>query len=337
MAYPWKNMNVIPRANLEAWHMYEPAASGHEIIFDYSGNGRHIDTDPSDAPVLTENVIGGQPAWYFDGTGEALQSTSSATIVVKHHFVLASNDEATFGAYRGLVTGKTFAGGGPGLIGDSGGTKWNDPVLGGYTDWQYRKNGVLYAQNNMQAPMSGSFALMELSTAAAVGWAGIQLGNDRDFGGRKFKGHFVDSLVYSRVLTDMERFQIYRYFAMRYHVWQQNSAGLDVFPFVTNKPRSSDLDQERFVSEPYNGDPTVLVRGSNKRAFTLPFAARTQAEFEAAEVFHAAHRQPTPFVYRDCRFYPARDSECTITSSLREQGSEVTNRFNYAFDAAEVT
>lgn len=327
MAYPWKNMNLIPMADLEAWHMYEPGVSGHNVIYDYSGHDRHLTCGAGNAPVLTADVLNGQPGWYFNGSRDPLAWTGSVTL--KHVFLVISLTDATFSAHHGILSGLTA---GDILTTSNTGTLFYD-----LSATSSRTRDILYASNAHVAPISENAAVVEVVFAAGVTMDGIQIGKQRDISGpaRLHKGYFFDDVCYSAVKNDQERLRIYQYAAMRYHLWQRTAAGLDVYPFVTNKPRSSELDQERYVSEPYSGDPTVLVRGSAKRAFTLPFTARTQAEFEAAETFHGAHRQPTHFAYRDYRFYPARDSECTITSSLREQGSDVTNRFNFAFDIAE--
>lgn len=93
---------------------------------------------------------------------------------------------------------------------------------------------------------------------------------------------------------------------------------------------------ENYESEPYSGDPKVLVRGTAKRAFTLIFTGRSQAEYDAAETFWLTHYPRVTFTFRDYRFYPARDFSAYITSQFREQGSETSGRFNYSFDIAEI-
>ena len=110
----------------------------------------------------------------------------------------------------------------------------------------------------------------------------------------------------------------------------------DIFPFVPNKALPSEREQEHYLSEPYSGTPKALVRGSFKRAYTVVFTTRSQAEFDAAEAFHASHYPLTTIIFRNYRFYPARDFNCRITSPFREQGSESSGRFNYSFDLQEI-
>src|SRR5262249_48970060 len=111
---------------------------------------------------------------------------------------------------------------------------------------------------------------------------------------------------------------------------------LDVFPYVADRVRTLEMDQEHFVSEPYSGDPKVLTRGNFRRGFALIFTTRTQAEYLAAETFFSAHPPPTHFIFRDYRFLPYRESEVMFTSTFKEQGSQVSLRFSYSFEIKEV-
>ncbi len=329
MAYPWKNMNVIPFADLEAWHMYEPGVSGGTLAKDYSGKGRDLTTSGTpDDPIIVPNVLNGEAGWYFDGGSTPLQWAGSVNL--KHFFVVCSADEATFSIYRGLLSGLTT---GDVLTGKISSGYFYDHVAS-----DYRKADVQYIAAAQQAPMSGEFAVIEIVYNSGVAMDGIQVGQQRNLSGpvRSWLGYWFETIAYSAVKNDWERLQIYKYIAMRRWLWQKKTTGgLDVFPFPANKTRASQLDQEHYLSEPYMGDPAALVRGDSKGAFTLPFSTRTQAEFEAAEQFVKTHYPVTHFTYRDFRFNPPRDTECSIVSPFREQGSDVSFRFNYAFDIAE--
>ena len=110
----------------------------------------------------------------------------------------------------------------------------------------------------------------------------------------------------------------------------------DLFPYFPDRTRSASFDQERYESEPYSGSVKVLVRGTYHGKYSLPFTNRTQAEYDAAKAFHAAHRPPTTITYRDVRFYPYRDVTVKIVSAFREVGTMVSMRFSYTFDVEEV-
>ena len=110
----------------------------------------------------------------------------------------------------------------------------------------------------------------------------------------------------------------------------------DVFPFQIDRTRSAGYDKEHYESNPYSGPTKVLERGNIIGSYSLVATVRTQAEWDTVKAFQAAHLTPTPFYYRDYRYYPFRDVLVKFASSLREQGSQVSLRFNYSFDVVEV-
>lgn len=330
-------MNLIPRHDMAFWHMYEQGVSTHQLCNDYSGNGRHLTSTFLNRPILTANVLSGQPGWRFNGTTSVpLTWTGSTLNNLRHIFIVCSADEATFAIDRGLLSGAATFGV---LVGQNATNKFYDltGVFGGYAPYLA---SVSYTPSTFKGPMSSNFAVIELQSAAGFSLDGIQIGRDRNFTGpeRIWLGYWFEQMAYTVQLSEPERLKIYQYLAMRYWLWQKKTeGGLDVFPFVADRVRAAERDHEHFLSEPYMGDPATLVRGNSKSAFTLPFTTRIQAEYEAAEEFYKTHYPVTHFNYRDYRFNPARDSECSITSPLREQGSNVSLRFNYAFEVAETS
>ena len=110
----------------------------------------------------------------------------------------------------------------------------------------------------------------------------------------------------------------------------------DVFPFQIDRTRTGAWDKEHYESNPYSGPTKVLERGNIVGSYSLIATVRTQAEFDAAKAFHASHLTPTAFYYRDYRYYPYRDVLVKFASGFREQGSQVSLRFNYSFDVVEV-
>jgi hypothetical protein len=159
----------------------------------------------------------------------------------------------------------------------------------------------------------------------------IQIGKQRAFATRLWKGFWYEDLIYSEIKNDFARQRIYEYFAMRYQVWSENAAGQKIFPFASNRTRSLEQDIENYKSTPYNGDPKALVRGGVEGDYELIFGLREQAEYRAAQAFFQQHRPTTKFVFRDYRFCPVQAVRALFTSAIREQGSDVTFRFNYGF------
>lgn len=327
----WTKKPIVPRANLQAWHQYEAGVSANNLINDYSGNSRHLTCASSGAPVMTLNVLNGEPGWNFNGSANFLNYTG--TLTAAHIFILASGEDATFSTYRGLLSDSA-----PNsiLVGDSGTDKFFD--FSASFNSEYRKADVVFAANNQKAPVSNVPLLIEVRINSGLGSLdGIQIGQQVNLTARKWKGYFFEELIYSTVQSELARFRIYQYFAMRYKIWPKNAAGLNIFPFASNKTRSAERAKEHYISEPYSGAEKSLVRGSFRGKYQMPYLLREQAEFEAAQAFYEAHSPINDFVMRDYRYYPYKEVKGRFNSPLSEQGSDVTHRFNYTFDFLETS
>lgn len=328
----WTKRKLLPLGGLEAWHALDLATSGASID-DFSGKNRTL-VCPSNQPVLQTDVINGLPALYFDGTNDPLGYTGA--FPARHCFVLASYENAAFGGkLAGLLSDNATNGL---LVGNTVSTRFFNFSYSGFGAYDYRRADVPFAESNQQAPVDSVFRLVEISLDAGWSMDGVQVGQDRGFSDRLWQGWFVESLMYSTIKSDAERWEIYRYFAMKYHLWQETAAGLYIFPFQANRTRPTSRGQEHYVSEPYSGDAKVLVRGGKRRDFQMPYLLRTDVEAKAAEKFHEDHYpdQTKHFVLRDFNYYPPRDAECRFTSPFEEQGSDVAFRFNYSFNALEI-
>lgn len=334
MGNKWTKMDVVPKANLEAWNHYDDTAglSANNLITDASGNSRNLTSGAGNAAVLTPNVFNGHHGWYFNGSRDPL--AWSGTVTMKHVFILASFEEAAFTEFRGLLTGVSGS-----YILTSENTGDEMIVHGpGVTPSEYYKSGVLYVPTGMKAPMGGAFAVIEAKVDnIQTVFNGIQVGQNGAFTAQKHKGHFIDLQAYSVDQTELAVSRLYEYYAMRYNAWRTNAAGLKIFPFAANKNRSEEYDQEHYLSDPYEGDSKALVRGLFEGGYSLQFLLRRQEEFEAAKAFYKLHYPLGKFVFRDYRYYPYKDITCQFTSPLREQGSDVSYRFNYSVEIKETT
>src|SRR5262245_58488104 len=96
----WTRMQIIPYADLEAWHALDLASSGQEIL-DFSGQNRHLEC-PSDEPVLAPYIRNGLPALYFDGANNPV--SFSGNLMARHIFIVASFDGETFDGNEGLLS-----------------------------------------------------------------------------------------------------------------------------------------------------------------------------------------------------------------------------------------
>lgn len=209
--HDWVSTELISGLSPIAWHQYQYGGSDNHIIYDSSGNERTLVGDPADAPVLTTNVVGNQPAWYFDGTKDPLVFTGSVTI--KHAFVLASNDDATFDGYQGLLTGPTS---GDVLVGDDATTKFFNLGIGN----DYTKEAVDYVESNQQAPMGG-FQLLEVKNTTGITLDGIQVGQQKADGTRLWKGYFAEMILFDYALTRDEIRRVRLYFNLKFGEWRR--------------------------------------------------------------------------------------------------------------------
>jgi hypothetical protein len=240
----WRETKLVPTDNLQAWHEVEPGVTGNHIIYDTSGNNRHVACDPANAPQVQANVLNKQPAVYFPGTSLPLQY--AGLFWAQHIFLVVAYDGASLAnAYEGIMSAlSTFYF----FIGEaSGQTRFFalDPSLEPYT---YKKNGTVFANSNMQAPMGGvkNTALCEILLPAPLAIDGIQFGQDRIFTARKAKFWFFESLIYSTPRTAEEILRIYLHFNLKFGLWK---TGL---PLRFPSPDLTGILYSRFDAAPLN-------------------------------------------------------------------------------------
>lgn len=204
------NSGLINKTNLEAWHVVVSGETANNQIFDYSGKARHASCAVSGQPTVTGNVIGTLPGMYFNGSNNALEVSSSFN--ARHVFALASFDDATFDGTNGnglLSDPTTYTL----FYGAAGTTKWFEFVETTYT---YYKSNVSFASSNMQAPMSGNFALVELQLDASLPFGGVTIGQHKNLTSRRWKGYFIESQIYSSILTNQQRAAVLQYYNLKY-------------------------------------------------------------------------------------------------------------------------
>lgn len=325
----WTMGDWIPRGGMICWHSADSSANG-QTIEDAAGKAQLDSGFGSTPPVYQTNVINGLPALYFDGSTNDPPKWTGGSVTPKHVFVVAGFDGVNFGAsYRGLVGGATS---GEILVGNPSSNYWFNFAVG----QTYRRYDVAFPESGSPG-IFGQIGLMEISNPLGWAFSGIQIGQQRNLTDRRWKGWWCEQIFYDRVLSDVERWKIYRYIACKYRIWQQEgqSSSKAVYPFPADRPYGREHGRETYLSEPYDGDPTALVRGNFKSGYELAFTLRRQEELDAAKAFYEAHHPLGEFIFRDYRFNPYRDSNVRFTSNLRERGSDVTYRFNYSFDVVE--
>lgn len=309
----WTQQHWIPRKDLVAWHFFDPDDSTVSLIHDYSGNARDLEAT-GDNPDEDTDVLPGHSTLYFDGTEDQFL-TNNGSVTMKHAFVLAAFEESAFAQYRGLLTGLS---GNWLLTSQNSGTKMVHH--GAASPLKYYKAGVLHGSADMQAPMNGSFALIEaVADESMKTFDGIQVGRNAADTTYRMKGWWADQVIYSTEQTGEDRRKIYEYFATRYNIWEQNAGGLKVWPFQPNWPSGGVYDKLTLTSTTVSGSIKARSKSTAKDALQLVFEDRSVEEHAAARAFWNEHYPGTSFVYRDETLTPAVDRIVKIIAPLNAQ------------------
>lgn len=317
----WSQRQSVPFSDLEAWHALDGATNGAEIG-DFARKNRYL-VATSNPPVLTADVINGLPGLYFDGTKNPLKHTGNT--LFKHAFILASYDGATFVGYEGLLSGIAAN---PILVGNQGTADFINLTLSQYGEYKYLKNYVSSPETSQSAPVSNRIAIIEIAFPPSLFLDGIQIGQDRTFTNRKWRGYFIESLIYSSIKNDSERQKIYSYFAEKFHLWRQTPMGLNIFPFRNNHKTPSQSFVNELSSTSISGAHKSRSKSGLIRRFDVPFSGRYQSEFDAGEAFWYYNRRQC--VFEDNAVYPPISYTGRITTPL-ERDPQSINNFGYKF------
>lgn len=324
----WTKTNLVPLNGLEAWHHNSVGATSL-LVPDASGHGRDLTVSAGNEPELQNDLaaINGESAYYFNGTNDPLSWTGPIT--AKHIFVVMAFEKPEFTSFEGVLSGVAS---GNILTSENAG---NEFFGFGTIDYSYLKNRRVFPLDTRDAPMAGNFAVIEMVLPDGFVLDGIRWGQQLADTSRRLQGWIAESLIYSIEQTDVARCWLYEYFPMRYQIWPEYAENVFFIPFAANKTRTSEQDRENYLSDPYEGPSKALVRGEFASVYELPYALRRQEEFAAIKAFHRQHYPLRKCALRDYRFLPPKDVVGRISSPLREQGSDVTFRFNYSFEFIE--
>lgn len=318
----WSKMNVVPLGALEAWNALDAATTGAAVA-DLSGKNRTL-TAAANAPALQANVVNGYPGIYFDGTRDPLRF--SGNTLFRHAFIVASFDGGTFTGNEGLFTDISTN---PILVGGGAGSdKFLNLGQSQYGVYNYLKNYQPFPEAGQIAPVANKISIIEVIFPPSLFLNGIQFGQDRGLTGRKWKGFFIESLIYSEVKTEGERRQIYSYLAMKFHLWRVAANNLNIFPFPNNQKTTGQTFTNNLESVSISGAYKGRSKSGIIRNFDVPFTTRRQVEFDAAEAFWIENRSKC--VLDDCSFYPSRQFTGRISTPI-ERDPQSINNFGYKF------
>lgn len=116
-------------------------------------------------------------------------------INAKHIFILASYDSSPFDAYRGLLSDSTSV---DCLAGGSGTNAFFNNSIG--ASYEYRKNGVIFAENNQQIEAGNKLFVISVKKTDGFPFNDIQIGMQKTLTARKWRGDVRKVLIYDQIL-----------------------------------------------------------------------------------------------------------------------------------------
>lgn len=286
------------------WHYCKIGESGAGLAYDYSGNDRHLTSVASPFAAVQASVWRGEPAFYFNGSTTVPMAWGSAVSGVRHIFIVAAYEDATFSTNNGLLSGASTADVLTGKTAAS--TEWFDFNYDASQAYVYKINGVTHAESAAPAPMSGQFKIIEIRAPLGLSMDGLQVGMQRAFTTRRWKGWFAEDLAYNRILTDAEAAKSMFYFTLKYKF---NIDGVDLyFPSDDIVP----MKRTRFYAEPpdygvitesyefADGGRTFNEKADNTvRRWQYEYSYLEPHEAVIFDAFFDAVRYSRPFKFRD--------------------------------------
>ncbi len=283
---------------------------------DLSGKGRNL-TASSNQPVFKTSDSRIQ----WNGTQSALKNT--AQFQLNCGFILAKYDSATFADYNGLISDC----GDVGII--AGNTGGNTLFNFNHSLYEFRMNDRIYPSSSAPGPMN-NFRLLFFKFWTPIQLNGIQIGDDRNFSGRKWNGSVKLVALYSRHFCERDIRAMAKTIADAYSLTLA-----DVFPYQADY--ASEFVSSKKVLRSGNdefGSVTRVKRGK-KQKFKLNFTNRSQNELDSSDTYLDTHHPELPFVYRNYAFIPPRDTEVLSLSDEVGKSSNGVNLWNYSFEARE--
>lgn len=336
---------LVPKTNMQAWYAASSLGltNGASVsaMTNKTNTGNHNLACGASQPTFVTNVINGLPAVRFSGSGSSNPlATTTGGIVPKHIFVVAGYDGAAFpavsgvGEYAGLISA-AGAGSVPVLIGNPSSTRFYDNNYDATDEFHYYHRGLELTESTATASFNNALSIFEVSFVGGWSLDNIQIGKDRTFANRVWKGDFCEALFYSTTLSNTDRYAIYEYLAMKYLLYKRNSAGLDVWPFQADWGDVLGKDKRVLSSTSVSGANKSRSKSSAKRAIAPRFTARFPEEYDAAESFWDSKYPATHFIYRDYTTSAETDTECRFVSGISKSREDYRD-VDYEWQAVEV-
>lgn len=321
----WTEGDYVPKSGLIGWHSADRVQAyfdGWDLL-DAAGTVGTLYAPASNRPQVVSDALNGQPALNFNGSTTRPQASLIGSFAVRHVFVVAMHRGTSFGSsFRGLLT-TTSASSAPQfiLVGNTGSANFVNNSWG--SGYEFRRFDVAHPESAQPGVFNSITGIYEVSRPTSMDMDSIQVGTDRSDLTRVWDGHWFEMLIYNRVLTAEERRMVYEYFALKYQLWRQTAAGLNVWPFQPNWPLREGSDKLVLSSTAVSGARKARSKSVAKRAIEAQFIDRQQEELDSALGFWDEHYPGTEFAFRDDSLTPSRDTAVRFTGQgfIRDQQS----------------
>lgn len=186
---------------------FNTITNGVSLWNDLSGNNNNaIQSTVSQMPTHTQNsLLGNKPSIRFSAS--LLKIDNALTMGTCFTLVNFSGNSTLFPDFNGLLTQQSSGANDIIFIGNAG-TSFFFPGFFGNNVFVNKVNTTnLSPLNNLKIIMGSTTPNNLLN---------LQIGNDRNFGGRGWIGDVAEIIIYSTILTDEEKNVIYNYFYKKY-------------------------------------------------------------------------------------------------------------------------
>jgi len=297
--------HLVPQTNLEAWYSLDDdiAINSNVLTVVDEIAGCNL-TCASSNPIWKEGLYEDRFINFSGSNNPLVSATFNKTI--RHVFILASYSDASFdNNNRGLISSSSI----PLLLGDTGtnNTKFFDNSAS-FTYTGY-KSGVSYSPSSFLAPLAGVPELIEVTIPAGFTFDIIQIGKDRNFSSRLWKGNFHGALFYSQIQTGENLEKIRLFFQLKSQLWRKLNQtltfprpelvkGLTKYHRFIEKP----LDVERItVDNEYadGGKSFYEINTKGIRAWDVEFQKLSQSQAQFLDAFFENVRYKQPFNFYD--------------------------------------
>lgn len=291
-------------------------------FLDYSPKNRHLIAQGGAGlrPINKTAILNGNAVARFDGSADR-EMRHNTSFQLNTGWMVAKCDDATWTDYRGLLTAPVLFG--ILVTNDSGSGMFNFGSEAAYM-MENRCNDRIYPEASLPGP-ANSWKLLYFRYWKPVTLAGLQIGRDRDFTSRLWKGDVAFCALYSRGFSEEDIRTQNELIAAEFGLTLNLS-----FPFIADRENEFAETKRANVYDPPEGDRVTEIIETQKVQASLKFSSRKNAELKEAREFWRDNYPDVPFLYRNYNVLPPQDIEVYFNSAIQYSGSNNLTQYGFA-------